>query len=112
MNIYGKALDELAPVPTEVIKLFMLESAFSKWVPPDPSVAFCPVSSKLASCWAKLVIVEPVRLLVRPTAQELLLLLLAVQRFWMNGNNATANSLATPLLVSVVLAVDSNVVTA
>jgi hypothetical protein len=50
--------------------VFMVFKAFSKCVPPDPSVEFWPVSSKLASCVAKLLMVLPVRLVVRPTEQE------------------------------------------
>ena len=50
--------------------LFMVFSAFSKCVPPEPSVAFWPVSKRLASCVAKLVMVPPVRLVVRPTEHE------------------------------------------
>ena len=73
------------------MNVFMLLSAFSKCVPPDPSVEFCPVSSRLASWAAKLVIVLPVRLVVRPTEQELLLPALEVQRFWMNGKSPTWN---------------------
>ena len=66
------------PVPTVVMTLvFMVSNAFSKCVPPEPSVEFVPVSSRFASCVAKLVIVEPVRLLVSPTEQELELPVLA-----------------------------------
>ena len=62
----------------------MLDSAFSKCVPPDPSVEFAvplpPLSSRVASCEAKLLMVEPARLVVCPTEQELLLPLPDVQR--------------------------------
>jgi len=82
---------EAVPIAAFVMKVFMPFRAFSKCVPPDPRVAFWPVSNRFASCEAKVVIVPPVRLLVRPTEQELLLPVLAVQRFWMNGNNPTWN---------------------
>ena len=67
MKMYGSALDEPAPVPTLVIALFMLESAFSKWVPPEPRFESAPVSSRLARLAAALVIVLPVRLVVSGT---------------------------------------------
>ena len=40
-------------------------------MPPEPSVALFPVSSRLASCAAKLLIVAPFRLDVSPTEQAL-----------------------------------------
>ena len=56
--------------------------------------------------------VLPVRLVVRPTEQELLLPVLAVHRFWMNGNSPTRNWLVILSLASVVAACDSNAFTA
>ena len=99
-------LDALPPVPIieDVIKLFMLDSAFSKCVPPDPSVEFAeptpPLSRRLASCCAKLVMVEPRRLVVCPTEQELPLPADAVHRLTMNGYNPTLNSLLIPVCPS------------
>ena len=82
----------LVPVPIEVMKVFISGSAFSKCVPPEPSVAFWPVSSRLARVEAKVAIVLPVpKLLVSPTEQELLLPALEVHSHRMNGNNPIWN---------------------
>ena len=75
---------ELDPVPTDVMKLFMLLSAFSKCVPPDPRVVFTPVSNRLASCGAKLVIVARSGWWSANGA-GIAAASSGVQRFWMNG---------------------------
>src|ERR1700694_5640616 len=44
----GCVLVEEVPPPPLVIRLFMLENAFSKCVPPDPRFELLPVSSSVA----------------------------------------------------------------